>query len=204
MLFHGTNKEGVVGILKEGFKNSPKGWFGQGVYMTEWSEEAFNYSHLRTAENDPDCCCDDLDDDLDDFNGDGGDGENSDDCRDGNSSDSDDDDCVDYSSDYDGNDDDTESYGYVFVNEVLESHILQATEYEISVASLPKDNDTIHENKFNMYKTKKAPLPINANYKRDKEGRKYRNVEHCDESNCVEYVADESVTIPRYLIVVVT
>ena len=25
MLFHGTNKEGVVGILKEGFKNSPKG-----------------------------------------------------------------------------------------------------------------------------------------------------------------------------------
>ena len=55
-----------------------------------------------------------------------------------------------------------------------------------------------------MYKTKKSPLPIDANYKRDKKGRKYRNIEHYDESACIEYVADESVTKPRYLIVIVT
>ena len=44
MLFHGTSKEGVTGILKEGFRNSEKGWFGKGVYMTDSSETAFHYS----------------------------------------------------------------------------------------------------------------------------------------------------------------
>ena len=44
MLFHGTNRKGAVGILKEGFKNSEKGWFGQGVYMTDCSTIALYYS----------------------------------------------------------------------------------------------------------------------------------------------------------------
>ena len=43
MLFHGTNQKGVEGILKEGFKNSKKGWFGQGVYMTDCSCVAQGY-----------------------------------------------------------------------------------------------------------------------------------------------------------------
>ena len=30
MLYHGTNQKGVTGILKEGFRNSEKGWFGKG------------------------------------------------------------------------------------------------------------------------------------------------------------------------------
>ena len=33
MLFHGTDEKGANGILKEGFKNSSFGRFGQGVYM---------------------------------------------------------------------------------------------------------------------------------------------------------------------------
>ena len=34
MLFHGTKQKFTSGILKEGFKNSTNGWYGQGVYMT--------------------------------------------------------------------------------------------------------------------------------------------------------------------------
>ena len=210
MLFHGTNKEGVVGILKEGFKNSPKGWFGQGVYMTECSGEALVYSHLHTAENDPDdgsdyeYCSDDDSNGYEycsDYSSD--DSSDYEDCSDYDSDiSSNDDDCSDDYGD-DDDDDDTESYRYVFVNEVLESHNLQATEYEFPATFLPKDVDTKHENKFNMFKTKNVPLPIDSNYKKDNKGRKYRNVEHYGGSFRIEYLADESVTIPRYLIVVV-
>ena len=44
MLFHGTNQKGATGILKEGFRNSEKGLFGKGVYMTDWSEISLNYN----------------------------------------------------------------------------------------------------------------------------------------------------------------
>ena len=44
MLYHGTSEKGVTGILKEGFRNSEKGWFGKGVYMTDCSEIALNYN----------------------------------------------------------------------------------------------------------------------------------------------------------------
>ena len=47
MLFHGTSYKGVTGILKEGFRNSEKGWFGKGVYMTDCSEIAFNYTLFK-------------------------------------------------------------------------------------------------------------------------------------------------------------
>ena len=49
MLFHGTSKSGVAGVLKEGFRNSEKGIFGKGVYLTESSYIAFIYSevHIR-------------------------------------------------------------------------------------------------------------------------------------------------------------
>ena len=54
MLFHGTNQKGVTGILKEGFRNSEKGWFGKGVYMTDCSYTAFDYSKKLNL-NSPDC-----------------------------------------------------------------------------------------------------------------------------------------------------
>ena len=44
MLYHGTSVEGATGILKEGFRNSEKGLFGKGVYMTDCSEVAFSYA----------------------------------------------------------------------------------------------------------------------------------------------------------------
>ena len=44
MLYHGTSQKGATGILKEGFRNSEKGWFGKGVYMTDCSETALSYS----------------------------------------------------------------------------------------------------------------------------------------------------------------
>ena len=40
MLYHGTSEKGVSGILKEGFRNSEKGWFRKGLYMTDCSEVA--------------------------------------------------------------------------------------------------------------------------------------------------------------------
>ena len=51
MLFHGTTMKGVEGILKQGFKNSKKGWFGQGVYMTDCSDKAQDYC----TDDDDDC-----------------------------------------------------------------------------------------------------------------------------------------------------
>ena len=48
MLFHGTkNKDHATGILKEGFRNSESGYFGKGVYMTECSCTAFDYTGVR-------------------------------------------------------------------------------------------------------------------------------------------------------------
>ena len=40
MLFHGTSRKGTAGILEHGFRNSPSGTFGGGVYMTESSYRA--------------------------------------------------------------------------------------------------------------------------------------------------------------------
>ena len=48
MLFHGTkNKETAASILKEGFKNSLKGWFGRGVYMTDCPDFAMGYTGCK-------------------------------------------------------------------------------------------------------------------------------------------------------------
>ena len=44
MLFHGTSQKGATGILKEGFRNSEKGLFGKGVYMTDCLDTAIDYS----------------------------------------------------------------------------------------------------------------------------------------------------------------
>ena len=46
MLFHGTSQKGAIGILKEGFRNSEKGWFGKGVYMTDCINIALRYSFM--------------------------------------------------------------------------------------------------------------------------------------------------------------
>ena len=47
MLFHGTGKKGVAGILETGYRNSIKGDFGRGVYLTESPDLASIYSDGR-------------------------------------------------------------------------------------------------------------------------------------------------------------
>ena len=47
MLYHGTSGKSAIEILEKGFKNSTKenGFFGAGLYMTEFSDIAMNYSY---------------------------------------------------------------------------------------------------------------------------------------------------------------
>ena len=50
MLYHGTNRENCVGILKKGFANSTKGVFGEGVYLTECSDAAISFSAFHQSQ----------------------------------------------------------------------------------------------------------------------------------------------------------
>ena len=43
--------------------------------------------------------------------------------------------------------------------------------------------------------------PSEEDYKEDSVGRKYRNVAHDSKSIYDEYLADETITIPRYLFI---
>ena len=50
MLFHGTEKKSVTGILDVGFKNSTSGYFGgDAVYLTDCSYIALNYSFSKDS-----------------------------------------------------------------------------------------------------------------------------------------------------------
>ena len=49
MLFHGTSASNAMGIIKGGFKQSVKGAFGPGVYLTSSSMCAAKYSEKKSA-----------------------------------------------------------------------------------------------------------------------------------------------------------
>ena len=85
----------------------------------------------------------------------------------------------------------------IFVNEVLESTKLQTFE----IVNITGDIDTPLENPFKKHIDKSSPQATEENYKEDHKGRKYRNIGHDSRSICDEYVAEEGVTIPRYLII---
>ena len=141
---------GASGILKEGFKNSKSGWFGQGVYMTECSSRANVYTICNTNDSEQNKTY--------------------------------------------------KRYAYIFVNEVLQSEKLQTFEYDYFKV---RDNSTKHEDKFRKHvqmlpRNKKRPQATKNDYKEDLHGRRYRNIPVYNEND--EYVADESVTVPRYLI----
>ena len=146
MLFHGTDKESATGILKEGFKNSKRGWFGQGVYLTDCSNNAYWYSTVACAR----------------------------DC-------------------------DSDSFNFIFVNEVLESEKLETLIFDSPECR--KDVDNILTRPFTKHMYKLSPQLCKENYKEDFLGRQYRNVSVHNDSTIDEYVAAENVTIPRYLIV---
>ena len=143
MLFHGTNEKGVEGILKEGFKNSEKGWFGKGVYMTDCSSVAVSYSRGDKK------------------------------CQ-------------------------NNKIRFVFVNEVLKSETLKTSVF--SYADVKSDKYTKPKHQFEQHAFMQTQQITKDNYKKDADGRRYRNVAHNSNSSQDEFVADESITIPRYLI----
>ena len=51
LLFHGTARKNAVGILERGFKRSPSGAFGPGVYLTASPDTARSYSVSRTNQH---------------------------------------------------------------------------------------------------------------------------------------------------------
>ena len=149
MLFHGTSKNGVQAVLNGGFKNSERGWFGRGLYMTESSYIAYGYTYkhnggLHKADN------------------------------------------------------------FIFVNEVLESEKLQTFVYNSPFDI--RENDSTPSNAFNKHVRKESPQIelTEENYKKDLEGRQYRNVAIHGNGLLDEFVAEASVTIPRYLIIIKT
>ena len=50
LLFHGTCCNNAVGILNEGFKPSTEGIYGPGVYLTESSYRAVDFSQIKSKE----------------------------------------------------------------------------------------------------------------------------------------------------------
>ena len=90
---------------------------------------------------------------------------------------------------------------FIFVNEVLESEKLQTFEFDIFKV---KDHDTPLQNSFNKHIRPTSRQISRENYKKDQEGRLYRNIANDRVSSQDEFVAEASVTIPRYLILVET
>ena len=141
MLFHGTNGQGVEGILKKGFKNSQDGKFGKGVYMTECPNVALSYSRGMPKNQ-------------------------------------------------------SNKIRFIFVNEVLQSETLKT----LSRKNF-SDKNAKHKPPFEKYINFEGSQQLTeADYKEDAHGRRYRNVPHTLNSHLDEYVADESITVPRYLI----
>ena len=85
----------------------------------------------------------------------------------------------------------------IFVNEILGSEKLQTFEFN---GLKSKDVDTPIKHPFTKYVLKNSPQIAKDDYKEDAEGRLYRNVAVEGTDIYDEFVADESVTIPRYLI----
>ena len=146
MLFHGTNRKGAAGILKEGFKNSKRGWFGKGIYMTDCPGTACAYSYLNRISASSEK--------LIYFN---------------------------------------------FVNEVLESEKLQT--FELDMFNGMKDIETPLKYPFVKQVDKYSLRATEENYINDHVGRKYINITLDEyDGGFDEYVAEENITIPRYLI----
>ena len=146
MLLHGTKKTGATGILKTGFRNSERGWFGKGVYMTECSDVAFDYSNPNGSK----------------------------------------------------------LLSYIFVNEVLESEKLQTSTFDDDpwdMLNNKEDNTDERLNPFEKHIRPYSPQPKAEDYREDLLGGKYRNIKIDGLNQLDEFVADDKITIPRYLIV---
>ena len=86
----------------------------------------------------------------------------------------------------------------IFVNEVLESEKLKVMKFK----TIFGNDDTSEElYQFHKHHHEKSPQPSEEDYKKDSLGRRYRNFPITGRHLFDEYVARDSVTIPRYLIV---
>ena len=88
---------------------------------------------------------------------------------------------------------------YVFVNEVLESEKLQTFTFDHKSICERGTVNTFPKHQFEKHFLKSSPQPTKEDYIVDLEGRRYVNTT----KRCLNdrYLADASVTIPRYLIV---
>ena len=148
LMLHGTSFEGSRKILNEGYKNSPYGYFGRGVYMTESLDMAVYYS-IRKTQND-------------------------------------------YTEPIRGN---KLIKTYVFINQVSKPSRLKIEKYK-SYYRL-KDNYTAPKNAFCKYVHQDSPdRKMNV----DAEGRlySYRKITGLNLGD--EYVADDSLVKPIFLI----
>ena len=87
---------------------------------------------------------------------------------------------------------------FVFVNEVLKSETLKTSVF--SYADVKSDKYTKPKHQFEQHAFMQTQQITKDNYKKDADGRRYRNVAHNSNSSQNEFVADESITIPRYLV----
>ena len=85
----------------------------------------------------------------------------------------------------------------IFVNEVLESEKLKVVKFKTIIGS----GDTYEElHQFRKHQYIESQQPTRKGYKKDSLGRMYRSFS-IDGNLFDEYVARDSLTIPRYLIV---
>ena len=92
---------------------------------------------------------------------------------------------------------DTGGYKYIFVNEVLESEKIKVVNHKFHAFNKA---DTKPEDKFQKHEMEGSKQLSEKDYRVDAQGRRYRNVSHNWVIMHDEYLADESITIPRYLI----
>ena len=153
MLFHGTSSRRVKGILTEGFKNSENGFFGKGVYMTDCSPIAHEYSIGKYMT-----------------------------------------DCVGAAALYCGR---FNENSYIFVNEVLKSESLKLIKHSRNERKFKRNSKPEHQFEKHVYGG--SQQLTEKNFKEDTLGRKYRNVAVGEPD---VYLADESLVVPRYLVVI--
>ena len=86
----------------------------------------------------------------------------------------------------------------IFVIEVLDSEKLKVIKFK----TIFGNGDTSEElYQFHKHHNIKSQQPSEKDYKKDSLGRRYRNFPFIGDHIFDEYVARDSVTIPRYLIV---
>ena len=86
----------------------------------------------------------------------------------------------------------------IFVNEVLESEKLKVLKFK-DIFGINDSSEELHQ--FHKHHHERSAHTNETDYKKDSLGRRYRNLPVTSNELMDEYVARDSVTIPRYLIV---